>query len=321
MLTPEISIVVPVYNEKENLSLLVSEIKKALSPFFSFYEIILVDDGSHDGSQKEIQKLSQNNVEVCGVFLRVNAGQSAAMDAGLRAARAQIIATLDADLQNVPGDIPRMVGLLADGYDVVTGWRKNRKDGLFLRKLPSRLANRMIRFVTKTKTHDLGCSLRVYRKKIIEDLRLYGEMHRFIVPLLESKGAKVVETEVDHRPRHLGKSKYNLGRTFKVMIDLMTVKFLQSYRSKPSYVFGGLGLILLGFTSIVLSYVLYQKLFLGIWVHRNPLFLIASFSSIVGVQFISLGLLSEILIRTYFESSAQLPYTVDKTVGFESSPN
>jgi len=314
----DISIILPVYNESENIERVIGEIDAVMSRHGASFEIIVVDDGSRDGSQRVIEGLANKNPNIKALFFRGNRGQSAAFDAGFRYASGQVVVTMDADGQNDPNDIPRMIAHLDKGYDFITGWRKNRQDGFLLRKLPSRIANRFILSFMKTPIHDLGCSLKVYRKEITEELRLYGEMHRFISVLVESMGARVGELEVNHRARVAGQSKYGLSRTVKVLLDLITVWFMRSYQTKPIYVFGGVGFSLL-FVSFLLSlFVLYEKFQLSIWVHRNPLFVIAAIFAVIGVQFIATGLLAEIIVRTYFESRSKPAYSIAKLVGFNS---
>jgi hypothetical protein len=223
---------------------------------------------------------------------------------------------MDADLQNDPHDIPKMLDLLEQGYDCISGWRKERRDGLFLRIIPSKIANWFIRKLMKTTIHDLGCSLKVYRREITRELKLYGEMHRLIGVFVEGIGARVGEYVVNHRPRNAGVSKYNLTRTYKVFLDLVTVWFLQGYRTKPIYIFGGLGFGMLISSFACTLHVLWGKFFFDEKVHRNPLFTIAIFLSVVGVQFVVLGLLAELIIRTYFESRNETPYSIAKKIGF-----
>ena len=313
----DLSVVLPIFNERDNLEPLFDEIDKALAPSGLDYEIIAVDDGSRDGSRKWLRERASAQGRIRLVAFRRNCGQAAAFDAGFRHARGRIVATLDADLQNDPADIPKLIAMLEkDELDVVTGWRADRKDGMFLRKVPSRIANALIRRVTGTRVHDLGCSLKVYRKEITDEIRLYGEMHRFLVPLAEQQGARVGEMVVHHRARHAGTSKYGLGRTVKVLIDLVTVWFLHRYQTKPSYVFGGAGLAMLTLSLSTAAWVLWEKLGHGVWVHRNPLFLIAIVLGLLGAQSIGLGLLAEIVVRTYFESQGRSPYPVAERVGF-----
>ncbi|MDX2054533.1 MAG: glycosyltransferase family 2 protein [Polyangiaceae bacterium] len=316
----DLSVVIPVYNERENLRRLVEEIESALTPGQKTFEIVAVDDGSTDGSRELLEQLHQEKPFLKVVVFRRNCGQAAAFDAGFRFAEGNIVATMDADLQNDPSDIPHLIEKLESGFDVVSGWRKNRKDGMFLRKIPSKIANACIRAVTKTKVHDLGCSLKVYRREIANELRLYGEMHRFLTVLAESQGASVAEMVVNHRPRHAGTSKYGLGRTIKVMLDLLTVWFFRSFQTKPIYVFGGAGVGLLGGGALLAGIVLYQKFAYATWVHRNPLFMISVMCVLMASQLIGLGLLAEIMMRTYFESQAKYAYPIANTWGISKKP-
>jgi glycosyltransferase involved in cell wall biosynthesis len=312
-----ISLLLPVYNEKPNLPRLLQEIETALAGQPYTYEVIAVDDGSNDGSTELLEKLAAEKPYLKVLMFRRNHGQTAAFDAGFRHASGDIVVTLDSDLQNDPADIPRMIAKIDEGFDFVSGWRKNRQDGFVLRLLPSKIANWLIRKITGTKVHDLGCSLKVYRREIVQELHLYGEMHRFIAVLAEGVGARIAEYEVHHRPRVAGVSKYNLTRTFKVLLDLTTVWFLQGFQTKPIYVFGTIGGILIALSGLLSTYVLYEKFWLDIFVHRNPLFTIAIFFALVGVQFLAIGLLAELLIRIYFQSQDFRPYTIARKIGFE----
>lgn len=316
----ELSVLLPVYNEEENLPAVIEELDGVLKGLGTSYEIIVVDDGSKDGSAAVLEKLILKYPNLKAVFFRVNRGQTAAFDAGFRSAEGRIIATMDADMQNDPHDLPKMLKMIDEGYDFVVGWRKNRKDGFVFRKLPSRIANWIIRRVTKTRIHDLGCSLKVYKKEITDELRLYGEMHRFIGVLCESAGGRVGELIVNHRPRIAGTSKYNLSRTVKVILDLITIWFLRSYETKPIYVFGGIAFALFGAGSLMSGYVLWEKYMLEVWVHRNPLFILAVICFVLSAQFIALGLIAELIIRTYFESQAKRPYSISHRLGFKSNP-
>jgi glycosyltransferase involved in cell wall biosynthesis len=313
----DITIVLPVYNEQENLRPLVDEIEAALGPTGRAYEVIAVDDGSTDGSARVLRELAEEKPFVKALFFRQNYGQSAAFDAGFRHAAGAIVVTMDADLQNDPRDIPLMVEKVErEGYDFVAGFREKRRDGLLLRRLPSQVANFIIRKTTGTALRDLGCSLKVYRREVTDELRLYGEMHRFIGVLVEGLGARTAEVPVRHRPRASGESKYGLNRVFKVLLDLLTVWFMRGYHTKPIYVFGGTGLAM-GFLSVLVScVVLYQKFAHGVWVHRNPLFTLSMILSVISVQFIALGLLAEIVVRTYFESQRKPAYLIGGTAGF-----
>jgi len=316
----EISVLIPVYNEQENLVPLVAEIQNVLNSLGKTYELIFIDDGSTDQSREILTGLSENHPSIRVIFFRRNSGQTAAFDAGFRNASGDTIITMDSDLQNDPKDIPEMLRMIEQGYDFVAGWRRKRKDGYFLRTFPSKVANFIIRKVTGTKLHDLGCSLKVYRKELTDELRLYGEMHRFIGVLMEGLGSKVGEIEVNHRARTAGVSKYGLARTFKVIIDLLTVWFLQRYHTKPSYVFGSTGVLTIGASVLVSAFVLWQKFAHGVWVHKNPLFIVGIFLGILGVQFLAMGIISELIIRTYYESSEQRPYSVSKKLGFSDRP-
>lgn len=313
----DVSVVIPVYNEEGNLRSLIEEIERALAPTSKTFEIIAIDDGSRDGSRQVLIELARQRPDLKVIVFRRNCGQSAAFDAGFRFASGRVIVTLDADRQNDPADIPKMLAMLDEGYDVVTGFRAQRQDQFLLRTLPSRIANFIIRRVTKTQVRDLGCSLKVYRREITDELNLYGEMHRFIAVLVENMGARLAEVPVNHRSRTSGQSKYGLTRVFKVLLDLVTVWFMRSYHTKPIYVFGGVGLLLLGISGAISLYVLYEKFWLAIWVHRNPLFILSMILMVVGVQFLGLGLLAEIVVRTYFESQQKKSYNIASKIGFE----
>jgi glycosyltransferase involved in cell wall biosynthesis len=316
----DISVIVPIYNEVENLTPLIVEIEGVLDPTGKSYEIIAVDDGSDDGSTELLKKLAAEHANVRAVFFRKNSGQAAAFDAGFRNASGDVVVTMDADLQNDPSDIPALIEKLDTGFDVVTGWRKDRKDGAILRKIPSRIANRMIRRMTGTKVHDLGCSLKVYRKHVTDEMRLYGEMHRFISVLAASQGAKIGEMVVNHRARRAGVSKYGIRRTVKVLLDLMTVSFLRGYQTKPIYVFGTLGMMMFGTGTLLSAYVLWEKYDEGVWVHRNPLFMIAIMLFLMAFQFVGTGILAEVIVRTYFESQDKTAYTIASRAGFDRAP-
>lgn len=314
---PDISVILPVYNEVENLRPLLDELTGVLDALGRSYEIIAVDDGSTDGSRKLLRELADECGPLRVILFRRNSGQTAAFDSGFRHGRGRIVVTMDADMQNDPADIPPMIAKLEEGYDFVSGWRRKRRDGFFLRRLPSRIANYIIRKVTRAPVHDLGCSLKVYKKEIADELRLYGEMHRFIAPLANNMGASIAEMEVHHRPRLRGVSKYGLSRTVKVVLDLLTIWFMRGYQTKPIYVFGGVGVAMLTAGFGTAAFVLYEKLALDIWVHKNPLFLVAILLSVVGVQFIGIGLIAEIIVRTYFESTDKTAYSVVERFGFD----
>lgn len=313
----DISVVLPIYDERENLVPLLDEIEGALDPTGKNYEIIAIDDGSQDGSTELLKKLAGERPRLRAIFFRKNTGQAAAFDAGFRNASGDIVVTMDADLQNDPKDIPALIEKLGTGFDVVTGWRKNRRDGTIFRKIPSRIANGMIRWTTGTKVHDLGCSLKVYRRHVTDEMRLYGEMHRFISVIAASQGAKIGEVVVNHRARQAGVSKYGLKRTVKVVLDLMTVSFLRGYQTKPLYVFGTLGMLMFGAGVLLSGFVLWEKYDQGAWVHRNPLFMIAVMLFLMAFQFLGTGILAEVIVRTYFESQDKTAYTIASRAGFD----
>jgi glycosyltransferase involved in cell wall biosynthesis len=307
--TVELSVVVPLLDERDNLLPLYDQIKQALDGRFK-YEIIFVDDGSTDGSFEALKTFHDVDDRVRVIRFRRNFGQTAALSAGFLHARGEAIIALDADLQNDPADIPMLVAKLNEGYDVVSGWRKNRHDDALTRLLPSRIANWLISRITDVRLHDYGCTLKAYRREVIAETRLYGEMHRFIPALASWTGARIAECEVNHRPRTAGVAKYGLGRTWKVILDLITVKFLGSFSTKPIYIFGGLGgLTTLGAVLCGLI-VLYQKVSAGFSMNRNPLLILTAVLMIATVQFILMGLLAELQVRTYHESQDRPTYVI-----------
>jgi glycosyltransferase involved in cell wall biosynthesis len=312
----DISVVLPVYNERDNLIPLLDEIAAVLGPMGKRFEIIAIDDGSRDGGDEILRQAAAARSYLKVIFFRRNAGQSAAFDAGFQAATGALVVTMDADRQNDPGDIPALIAKLDEGFDLVTGWRKNRKDGFFLRKIPSRIANFLIRKLTGAEIHDLGCSLKIYRKQVTDEMRLYGEMHRFISVLADGMGARVGEVVVNHRPRVAGRSKYGIVRTIKVMLDMTTIWFMRRYQTKPIYVFGGLGALMVVTGFALSAFVLYEKIADGIWVHRNPLFLIAVTCFLMGLQSIGTGILAELIVRTHFESQKKTAYAIASRAGF-----
>ena len=311
---PIISAVVPVYNEKESLPSFGAELASALNRLGLPYEVIWVDDGSTDGSFAELAKLAAAPAQRA-LRLAKNYGQTSALAAGIAEARGEWIVTLDADGQNDPEDIPRLFAAAASGVDVVSGWRRDRRDAFFTRILPSRAANWIISAVTGVKLHDFGCTLKIYRARLLKEADLYGEMHRFLPAILGYAGASVIELEVNHRPRLTGSSKYGIARTFKVVLDLLTVKFMGDFITKPIYLFGGLSFVLLASSCLMAAWTLYNKFNNGIFVKDQPLFLVAIFFAIVAVQFAFMGLMAEVLIRTYHSASRRPPYTVAETLG------
>lgn len=304
----ELSIVIPVFNECENLQPLYERLKEALKPLGTNSEILFINDGSTDGSSQILSDLARIDSTIRILEFVRNFGQTAAISAGFDHAEGEIIIPLDADLQNDPHDISRIMEKLEEGYEVVSCWRKNRKDPWLSRVLPSRLANSLISWISGVHLHDYGCTLKGYRRNIVQHIRLYGEMHRFIPIFATWAGARVTEIPVQHHPRLNGKSKYGLSRTFKVLLDLITVKFLGTYSTKPMYLFGGLGLTSLLGSGALTALTLYQKYFEAIKAHRNPLLLLSVFFAIVGLQFILIGLVAELIVRTYHESQNKPTY-------------
>ena len=310
----DISLVIPVFNEEENVSALYNEITASLENYSKKLEIIFIDDGSIDNTASILKDLAISDIRVKLIVLSRNFGQTSAMSAGFDEARGEIIIPLDGDGQNNPSDIPLMVEIMEQGYDVVSGWRKHRHDKFFSRRIPSFIANHTISWVTGVHLHDYGCTLKAYRKEIIKNIRLYGEMHRFIPVYASGIGAKLIEIEVDHRARTAGKSKYGIWRTFKVILDLFTVKFLGSYSTSPIYFFGIFGAILSFLGVLSGSITLIEKYTIGTFVHKNPLILLAIFLFTLGFQFILIGLLAELLIRTYHESQNKTTYTIKEII-------
>ena len=311
-----LSVVVPVYNEYENIPLLYDEIVKALKDIDS-WELILVNDGSKDNSLEALKELAvKDPVHVKVIDFRRNFGQTAAIAAGIDNASGEIIVLMDADLQNDPSDIPAMLDKLNEGYDVVSGWRKNRQDNL-VRTFPSKIANRLICKVTGVHLHDYGCTLKAYRREVIKGFRLYGEMHRFIPAYADSFGARIIEMPVKHHPRIHGKAKYGLERIMKVLLDLFTVKFLSSYSAKPIYLFGGTGLVLSGISLLVLLFLAIRRIFWGISVMASPMFVMAIVVLVLGFQSILMGLIAELLARTYHESQGKTVYHIREKINFD----
>ena len=313
-MTVSVSAVIPVFNEEPNLAGLEAELSAALAGLKRPCEVIRVDDGSPDGSFARLRQFALKPGQRA-LRLAKNYGQTAALAAGIAAAQGEWIVTLDADGQNDPEDIARLLAAAAAGPDVVSGWRRDRRDAFFTRILPSRAANAVISAVTGVRLHDFGCTLKVYRASLLKAADLYGEMHRFLPAILAYAGASVTELEVNHRPRRAGLSKYGLLRTFKVVLDLLTVKFMGDFITKPIYLFGGLSFALLPSSGAMAGYPLYNKLYNGVFVKDQPLFLLAIFFALVAVQFAALGLLAEVLIRPYHSSSRRPPYTVAEEAG------
>jgi glycosyltransferase involved in cell wall biosynthesis len=315
----DLSVIVPFYNEEGNLPRLHIELTQVLSDFDIESEIVYINDGSRDDSEiilkKEINKNKEEKVEIKLISLKKNFGQTPAVSAGIDNSQGKYVFFLDADLQNDPGDIPRFVKKVNEGYDAVFGWRKERKDTT-LRSIFSRVANIIIQKFFSFPFNDVGCSARIVKKEILEDIKLYGEFHRILPVLIYLKGAKIGEIVVKHRERYKGKSHYGYKRIIKVLIDMITVKFLHSYGTRPAYVFGTLGFGSISFGILTLLAVAYRKLFLGVFVHKDPLFLIAIFLGLLGVQFILMGLIAELQVRTYFESQNKPIYDVEEILKF-----
>jgi len=315
---PAISVFLPVYNEEPNLPPLHAKLDEALSKLGRSAEIVFVDDGSTDDSLKVLREIAATDNRVRVVALKRNYGQTAAMAAGIDAARGQVLIPMDADLQNDPADIVRLLEKLDEGYDVVSGWRKNRQDKLFTRKIPSMLANRLISWIGGVPLHDYGCSLKAYRRESLQDVKLYGEMHRFIPIYASWAGARVAEIPVEHHARTMGKSKYGLSRTIKVVFDLMTIKFMASYQTKPIYVFGSFGMLAFLISILAGLYAVFLKLFHKADFVQTPLPILAIVMFAVGIQFLLMGLLAEMLVRTYHESQSKAIYAVRERVGFKA---
>jgi glycosyltransferase involved in cell wall biosynthesis len=305
----EVSVVVPVFDEEESIEQLHEAVTATCARIGRSYEIVVVDDGSRDGTYDVLSRLAATDRHLKVIQFGRNFGQTAAMSAGFDYARGAVIVPLDGDLQNDPDDIPVLLAKLDEGYDVVSGWRVGRQD-TFLRRLPSRLANRLIGWVTGVHLHDYGCTLKAYRTPIVRHMHLYGEMHRFLPALAYLEGARVTELPVRHHPRRYGKSKYGLNRTFRVVLDLVTVKFLSSYGTKPSYIFGGSGVLLCLGGIAAGGRVLEQKFVDGVYAYRNPLILVAVFLFLLGFICILMGLLAELIVRTYHESQEKPIYRV-----------
>ena len=312
----KLSIVIPIYNEEENIPKLYEELKEVLEKLPYDYEIIFVDDGSTDRSFELLEEIAKKDPKVKVVKFRRNYGQTAAMYAGFQHAEGDVIITMDGDLQNDPHDIPKLLEKINEGYDIVSGWRKNRKDPFLTRILPSKIANWIISKVTGVHLHDYGCTLKAYRREVAKSYRLYGDMHRFLPAVAKSFGAKVTEVVVNHRPRLYGKSKYGIGRTIRVILDIFLVKFLNDYLNKPLYVFGGMGFTLAVIGFLILLYLAVEKIFFGASIGGRPLLILGVLLFLSGLQLISTGIIAEVIIRTYYESKADVPYRIERVVQY-----
>ncbi|MEN3033417.1 MAG: glycosyltransferase family 2 protein [Aquificaceae bacterium] len=309
-----ISIVIPVYNEEENLNRLYEKLKPVAELFE--HEIIFIDDGSFDSSWQILMSLAEKDPKVKLIRFKRNFGQTSALYAGFEFAKGDIIITMDADLQNDPSDIPKLIQVLNDGYHIVSGWRKDRKDPFLTRRLPSMVANWLISKVTGIKLHDFGCTLKAYRSHVVKNFELYGDLHRFLPALGVRLGAKITEVPVKHHPRLYGRSKYGIGRTIRVLLDIFLVKFLNEYISKPMYVFGSFGAILFFIGSLSIAYLIFIKLFLNQDIGDRPLLLMGIMCVLAGIQLLSTGILAELLVRIYYSIKSQRPYYIDQLVNF-----
>ncbi len=309
-----ISIVIPAYNEEDNIPILYEKLKGVLERLGREYEIIFVDDGSVDRTWERLKEIAEKDQRVKLIRFRKNYGQTAAMYAGFQHATGEVTITLDADLQNDPEDIPTLLQKLEEGYDIVSGWRKDRKDPFLSRRLPSMIANWIISKVTGVELHDYGCTLKAYRADIVKRLELYGDMHRFLPALTKRLGAKITEIPVRHHPRLYGKSKYGIGRTVRVILDIFLVKFLNEYINKPMYVFGTVGFALLSLGLLMLFYLLFIKLFLDEEIGRRPLLILSVLFTLAGIQLLSTGIIAELLVRIYYRTKEDKPFVVEEKV-------
>jgi glycosyltransferase involved in cell wall biosynthesis len=307
---PRVSVVVPIYNEEESIPQLYDRLSAELAALGASYEILAVDDGSRDRSFALLREYAQRDPRLRVVRFRRNFGQTAAFSAGFDRAHGEVVVTIDADLQNDPADIGRLLAKVDEGFDVVSGWRERRQDPFLNRRLPSMIANRLISWATGVHLHDYGCSLKAYRLEVVRGIRLYGELHRFIPAIASWQGTAVAELPVKHYPRRYGTSKYGIGRTVRVVLDLLTVRFLLSYGTRPMQIFGLLGLVTIGAGSLIGLYLSYLRLIALQPIGDRPLLLLAVLLIVVGVQFVSLGLIGELIVRTYYETQQKPIYVV-----------
>lgn len=316
-----ISVVIPMYNEEESVDALCEQLSDALVTAPWRWEIVFVNDGSSDATVAKLtDQIRRFPDRYRLVDLQRNFGQTAALMAGIDHARGDIIVPMDGDLQNDPKDIARLVAKIGEGFDVVSGWRRNRQDASLRRVLPSRIANKLISVISGVHLHDYGCSLKAYRRDVLSGFRLYGEMHRFVPIFARWQGATITEMVVDHHPRRFGTSKYGLERIFKVLLDLLLVKFLTQYDTKPIYVFGGVGAMFFGLSGLATIYAVWLKLFSNVSFIQTPLPLMAMFGAMTGIMCVLLGLLAEVLVRIYFESQGKTQYAVRNVIGQSDMP-
>ena len=321
----DLSLVIPVYNEVENVRPLLEEITAALAEQDLNYEVLFIDDGSRDGSADVIKELCAEDEHVNLIRFRRNYGQTAAFAAGFDYAQGQYVLTMDADRQNDPADIPQLLAKLEQGYDVVNGWRQKRQDAFIVRKVPSKIANWLIGALSHVPLHDRGCSLRIFRVDVVRDLHLYGELHRFIPEMVNDAGFTMAEVPVNHRPRIAGEAKYGLSRTFRVLLDLFTILFLRKYSARPMHFFGAIGIPLGLIGSLSLFYLAFLKIWAGIqdgWagfhgmeIGERPLLLLGILLIILAVQFLVMGLIAELIVRTYYETQNKAIYNVKEIIG------
>ncbi|MEY3756858.1 MAG: Undecaprenyl-phosphate 4-deoxy-4-formamido-L-arabinose transferase [Cyanobacteriota bacterium] len=309
-----LSVVVPLFNEQDSVRPLVQQLLDAVRPLGLDFELVLVDDGSQDRTAAVLAELNEAVPELVAVLLRRNYGQTAAMAAGFDASRGAVIVTLDGDLQNDPADIPLLLAKINEGFDLVSGWRHQRKDAALSRLLPSKVANGLIANVTGVRLHDYGCSLKAYRREVVEDLNLYGELHRFLPALAFIEGARISEVKVNHHPRRYGSSKYGIDRTFRVLMDLLTVWFMKRFLTRPMHVFGFWGLTSMAVGLVISVYLLGEKLLANADIGNRPLLMVAVLTLIAGVQLFCFGLLAEVQMRTYHESQGRPIYRVRATL-------
>lgn len=309
-MSPELSIVIPVRNESPNIKPLYDELTQTLGQYGRSYELLIVDDGSTDDTFEQLAALQARDQRLRVIRFRRNFGQTAAFAAGFAHARGRLVVTSDGDLQNDPHDIPAMVALIEQGNDIVCGWRKDRKDTFVNRRLPSMLANKLISWATGVDLHDYGCSLKVFRTEVVKPLRLYGEMHRFLPAIASQFGVKIAETVVNHRPRRAGTTKYGIGRTIRVILDLATVKFLLSYSTRPLQIFDLIGILAGGLGALITGYLGYVRLFQHQGIAERPLLLLGVMLIFIGVQLVTFGLLAEVMARTYYESQDKPTYAI-----------
>jgi glycosyltransferase involved in cell wall biosynthesis len=315
MTRPELSIVIPLYNEAENVEPLYAELSTALDAIGRTYEVIVVDDGSRDDSFTRLKAIHERDPRWRVIRFRRNFGQTAGFSAGFDAAQGEIVLTIDADLQNDPRDIPKLLAKMSEGYDIVSGWRMDRKEPFLSRRLPSMMANKMISRSTGVVLHDYGCSLKAYRNEVVKNVRLYGELHRFIPAVASWMGVSVAEVPVNDRERQFGSSKYGISRTFKVFLDLITVRFMLGYANQPLRIFGAVGVAMAAVGVLLGIYLTFVKLAFGQSIGSRPLLLLAVLLAIVGVQMVSMGLLAEMVMRTYHEVQGKPIYVIRESLG------